>query len=152
MTSWPNAGSPDGEARAILMLRYMLDTNICIYVIKNRPAQLRERFNNIADQLCISVVTLAELIYGAEKSARPHENLAVVEQFCARLDVLAFAERAASHYGQLWADIERAGQPVGIHDMMIGGHARSEGLTVVTNNLREFQRMPGLRLENWLSS
>jgi tRNA(fMet)-specific endonuclease VapC len=134
------------------MLRYMLDTNICIYVIKNRPAQLRERFNNIADQLCISVVTLAELIYGAEKSARPHENLAVVEQFCARLDVLAFAERAASHYGQLWADIERAGQPVGIHDMMIGGHARSEGLTVVTNNLREFQRMPGLRLENWLSS
>jgi len=130
----------------------MLDTNICIYVIKNRPAQLRERFNNIADQLCISVVTLAELIYGAEKSAWPHENLAVVEQFCARLDVLAFAERAASHYGQLWADIERAGQPVGIHDMMIGGHARSEGLTVVTNNLREFQRMPGLRLENWLSS
>ena len=130
----------------------MLDTNICIYVIKNRPAQLRERFNNIADQLCISVVTLAELIYGAEKSVRPHENLAVVEQFCVRLDVLAFAERAASHYGQLWADIERAGQPVGIHDMMIGGHARSEGLTVVTNNLREFQRMPGLRLENWLSS
>ena len=134
------------------MLRYMLDTNICIYVIKNRPARLRERFNNFADQLCISVITLAELIYGAEKSARPHENLTVVEQFCARLDILPFAERAASHYGQLWAELERVGQPIGIHDMMIGGHARSEGLTVVTNNVREFQRMPGLRLENWLSS
>jgi tRNA(fMet)-specific endonuclease VapC len=132
------------------MLRYMLDTNICIYVIKNRPARLRERFNTFADQLCISVITLAELIYGAEKSARPHENLTVVEQFCARLDVLPFAEGAASHYGQLWAGLERAGRPIGIHDMVIGGHARSEGLTVVTNNLREFQQMPGLLLENWL--
>ena len=134
------------------MLRYMLDTNICIYVIKNRPARLRERFNNFADQLCISVITLAELIYGAEKSARPHENLTVVEQFCARLDIPPFAERAASHCGQLWAEVERAGQPIGIHDVMIGGHARSEGLTVVTNNVRKFQRMPGLRLANWLSS
>jgi tRNA(fMet)-specific endonuclease VapC len=132
------------------MLRYMLDTNICIYVIKNRPTLLRDRFNDFADQLCVSVITLAELIYGAEKSARAHENLAVVEQFCARLDVLPFAERAASHYGQLWAELERAGQPIGIHDMMIGSHARSEGLAVVTNNVREFQRMPGLRLENWL--
>src|SRR5207249_9939538 len=84
-------------------------------------------------------ITLAELIYGAEKSARPHENLTVVEQFCAPLDILPFAERAGSHYGQLWAEVERAGQPIGIHDVMIGGHARSEGLTVVTNNVREFQ-------------
>jgi tRNA(fMet)-specific endonuclease VapC len=134
------------------MPRYMLDTNICIYVIKNRPPPLRARFNRLADQLCISVITLAELIYGAEKSARPYENLQVVEQFCARLDVLAFAERAASHYGQLWVELEFAGQRIGTHDMMIGGHARSEGLTVVTNNIREFQRMPGLRVENWLSS
>jgi tRNA(fMet)-specific endonuclease VapC len=70
------------------MLRFMLDTNICIHVIKNRTTTLRERFNNFADRLCISIVTLAELIYGAEKSARPHQNLAVVEQFCARLEVL----------------------------------------------------------------
>ena len=132
------------------MLRYMLDTNICIYVIKNRPARLRERFNNIADQLCISIVTFAELIYGAEKSARPHENLAVVEQFCSRLDVLPFAERAASHYGQLRAELERAGTPCGPHDMQIGGHARSEGLMVVTNNMREFGRMPGIRAESWV--
>jgi tRNA(fMet)-specific endonuclease VapC len=132
------------------MSRYMLDTNICIYVIKDRPTRVRARFNELADQLCISVVTLAELIYGAEKSARPYENLKVVEQFCARLNVLPFTERAATHYGQLWA--ERAGTRVGIHDMMIGGHARSEGLIVVTNNLREFQRMSGLRLENWIVS
>ena len=133
------------------MLRYMLDTNICIYIIKNRPEQLRKRFNTLADQLCISVITLAELIYGAEKSARPHENLTVVEQFCARVEVLPFAERAATHYGQLWTELERAGQPIGTHDMMIGGHARSEGLTLVTNNEREFQRIPGVLLENWLA-
>jgi tRNA(fMet)-specific endonuclease VapC len=134
------------------MLRYMLDTNICIYVIKNRPARLRARFNELADQLCISVITLAELIYGAEKSARAHENLTVVEQFRARLEVLPFSERAAGHYGQIWAELEQAGQPIGPHDMMIGSHARSEGLTVVTNNMREFQRLPGLRLENWATS
>ena len=132
------------------MLRYMLDTNICIYVIKNRPAQLRQRFNQLADQLCVSVITLAELIYGAEKSARVQQNLEVVEQFRGRLEVLPFMERAANHYGQLWAELDRAGQRIGIHDMMIGSPARSEGLTVVTNNVREFQRMPGLRFENWL--
>jgi tRNA(fMet)-specific endonuclease VapC len=128
----------------------MIDTNICIYVIKNRPAQLRDRFNSLADQLSISVVSLAELIYGAEKSARPHDNLIRIEEFCARLDVLPFSERAATHYGQLRAELEQSGAPVGIHDMMIGAHARSEGLTVVTNNEREFKRMPGLRVENWL--
>jgi len=133
------------------MLRYMLDTNICIYVIKNRPVRLRERFNGYADQLCMSVITLAELIHGAEKSTRPSDNLQVVEGFCARLEVLPFSERAASHYGQLCAELERAGRRAGIHDMMIAGHARSEGLIVVTNNEREFERMPGLRIENWLS-
>jgi tRNA(fMet)-specific endonuclease VapC len=132
------------------MLRYMLDTNICIYVIKSRPAGLRERFNSLADQLCISAITFAEIIYGAEKSARPVENLAILEQFAARLDILPFGERAATHYGQLRAELERAGHPVGLHDIMIGGHARSEGLTLVSNNLREFQRMAGLRLENWV--
>ncbi len=127
------------------MLRYMLDTNI-----KDRPTGLRERFNSLADQLCISAVTLGEMIYGAEKSARPVENLLVVEQFAARLDVLPFAEKAAVHYGQLRAELERAGQPVGAYDMMIGGHARSEGLILVSNNPREFRRMKGLRIENWI--
>jgi tRNA(fMet)-specific endonuclease VapC len=132
------------------MLRYMLDTNICIYVIKNRPQGLRERFNSLAEQLCISAVTLAEMIYGAEKSERPVENLAVVEHFAARLEVLPFAERAAAHYGQLRAELERQGTPIGGYDLMIGGHARSEGLVLVTNNRREFQRIKGLRIENWV--
>ena len=132
------------------MLRYMLDTNICIYVIENRPEGLRERFNRLADQLCISAVTLAEIIYGAEKSARQIENIKVVEQFAARLDVLPFGERAATHYGQIRADLERAGHPIGLHDMMIGGHARSEGLTLVSNNVREFQHIEGLRIDNWV--
>ena len=116
-------------------------------MIKNRPARLREHFNNFADQLCISIITLAELIYGAEKSVRPHENLTVVEQLCARLEILPFAERAASHHGQLWAELERAGQPIGIHDMMIGGHARGEGLTVVTTNIRESSACRGFVLK-----
>jgi tRNA(fMet)-specific endonuclease VapC len=132
------------------MLRYMLDTNICIYVIKNRPEGLRERFNRLADQLCISAVTLAEIIYGAEKSARQIENIKVVEQFAARVDVLPFGERAATHYGQIRADLERAGHPIGFHDMMIRGHARSEGLTLVSNNVREFQHIEGLRIDNWV--
>jgi tRNA(fMet)-specific endonuclease VapC len=132
------------------MLGYMLDTNICIYVIKNRPPSLRERFNNVADQICISSVTLGELIYGAEKSARTAENLVVVDQFAARLEVLPFTEKAAAHYGQIRAELERIGRPAGVHDMMIGGHARSEGLVLVTNNVREFERMEGLRLANWV--
>ncbi len=132
------------------MLRHMLDTNICIYVIKNRPAGLRERFNRLADQLCISAVTLAEIIYGAEKSSRQTENIKVVEQFASRLDVLPFGERAATHYGQIRADLERAGRPIGLYDMMIGGHARSEGLTLVSNNVREFQHIEGLRIDNWV--
>ena len=132
------------------MLRYMLDTNICIYVIKNRPPKLRERFNRLADQLCISAITLGELIYGTEKSSRPMENLSIVEQFAARLEVLAFANKAAAHFGQLRAELERAGEPVGAYDMLIGGHARSEGLVLVSNNVREFRRIKGLRVENWL--
>jgi tRNA(fMet)-specific endonuclease VapC len=86
----------------------------------------------------------------AEKSARPVENLVVVEQFAARLDVLPFAEKAAAHYSQLRAELERAGHPVGPYDMMIGGHTRSEALILVSNNPREFRRMKGLRIENWI--
>lgn len=132
------------------MLRYLLDTNICIYVIKKHPPALREKFNALADSLCISAVTLAELQFGAEKSARRLDNLAVVQQFAARLEVLPFGPKAAMHYGQLRADLERAGKPCGANDMLIGAHARSEGLIVVTNNMREFKRMPGVRVENWV--
>ncbi len=132
------------------MLTYMLDTNICIYVMKNYPPDLREKFNALAEQLCISSITLGELHYGAEKSERRTQNLMAIEHFVARLDVLPFGAKAAAHYGQVRAELERAGAPCGPHDMQIGGHARSEGLIVVTNNLREFARMPGIRAENWV--
>jgi tRNA(fMet)-specific endonuclease VapC len=132
------------------MLGYMLDTNICIYVIKTYPETVREKFNTLAEQLSISSVTLGELHYGAEKSQRRAQNLGAIEDFVARLEVLPFGTKAAVHYGQVRAELERAGTPCGPHDMQIGGHARSEGLIVVTNNIREFGRMPGVRVETWL--
>ncbi|MEA2822068.1 MAG: tRNA(fMet)-specific endonuclease VapC [Bradyrhizobium sp.] len=132
------------------MLTYMLDTNVCIYVMTKRSLDLLEKFNSLAEQLCISSITLGELHYGAEKSTRRVDNLTAIEHFVARLEVLAFEAKAAAHYGQLRAELERAGTPCGPHDMQIGGHARSEGLIVVTNNTREFSRMPGVRAENWV--
>ena len=131
------------------MLQYMLDTDISIYVIKYYPPQLGTRFVSLSAQLCISSITLGELHYGAEKSARRLDNLQAVENFVARLEVLAFSPKAAAHYGQLRAELERAGTPVGALDMLIGAHARAEGLIVVTNNVREFSRMSGVRVENW---
>ncbi|MFN3506425.1 MAG: tRNA(fMet)-specific endonuclease VapC [Allorhizobium sp.] len=131
------------------MLKYMLDTNICIFTVKNRPAHMREVFNRHHGQMCISAVSLMELIYGAEKSASPERNLAVVEGFAARLDVLPYDEIAASHTGQLRAELAKSGTPIGPYDQMIAGHARSRGLMVVTNNRREFDRVPGLRVEDW---
>ena len=132
------------------MLEYMLDTDTCIYVLKNRPPGLRERFNRLAEQLCISTITLAELSYGTEKSSRRDENRRGVDGFAARLDVLPFSAEAALHYGQVRAELERSGRPAGAHDMLIGAHARSAGLIIVTNNVREFERIPGLRVENWV--
>lgn len=133
------------------MLRYMLDTNVCIFVIKNRPPYLREIFNAEAQHLSVSAVALAELMFGAEKSANPTDNLNIVEHFAARMPVLSFDEKAASHYGQIRATLERAGTPIGPYDLMIAGHARSEGLVLVTNNSREFERVDGLRVEDWTS-
>lgn len=131
------------------MLKYLLDTNICIFTIKNKPQSVREAFNRHHGQLCISSVTLMELIYGAEKSSSPESNLAVVEGFAARLEVLPYDANAAAHTGQLRAELAKAGKPIGPYDQMIAGHARSLGLTLVSNNLREFERVPGLRLEDW---
>lgn len=128
----------------------MLDTNISIYVIKNRPRNMRELFNQHSGQLCLSSVSLAELLYGAEKSSKTDHNLEIVEGFAARLEVLPFGIKAATHYGQIRAELERAGTPIGPYDLMIAGHARGEGLVLVTNNTREFERVDGLRLDNWI--
>ncbi|GGX48398.1 type II toxin-antitoxin system tRNA(fMet)-specific endonuclease VapC [Saccharospirillum salsuginis] len=133
------------------MLKYMLDTNICIYTIKNKPEQVRVAFNQHHDQLCISTITLMELIYGAEKSAAPDRNLEVVEGFAARLEVLDYNTEAAAHSGQIRAELARNGTPIGPYDQMIAGHARSRGLILVTNNVREFERVPGIRVQDWVN-
>ncbi|OZB72772.1 MAG: PIN domain-containing protein [Thiomonas sp. 14-64-326] len=132
------------------MLRFLLDTNIVIYVIKRRPMEVLAAFNANAARMAISVITLAELLHGAEKSSRPSANLAVVEDFVSRLEVLPYTAKAAQHYGQIRAALERAGEPIGVNDLHIAAHARSEGLTLVTNNAGEFRRVPALQIENWL--
>jgi tRNA(fMet)-specific endonuclease VapC len=131
------------------MYKYMLDTNICIYTIRNQPPQVREAFISHQDQMCVSTVTAMELIFGAEKSAVPEKNLPVIESFLARLAVLDYDLHAAEHTGQLRAELQKIGKPIGPYDQMIAGHARSLGLIVVTNNEREFDRVSGLRVENW---
>lgn len=132
------------------MLKYMLDTNIVIYVIKRKPISALETFNRHAGQLSISSITLAELIHGAEKSEQAEKNLRLVEDFTSRLVVLDYDTKAAAHYGNIRAELEKSGQTIGVNDLHIAGHARSEGLILVTNNKREFERVPGLRLENWV--
>ncbi len=132
------------------MLKYMLDTCICIYTIKNRPGVIRENFRRCHGQLCISTVTVMELIKGVEKSGKPDANLKVVEGFFARLEVLPFDAYAAVHSGRIIADLEARGQSIGAYDNQIAGHARSKGLVLVTNNIREFSRVPGLLVENWM--
>jgi len=131
------------------MLRYLLDTNICIYVIKERPRPMLESFNRHAGHLAISAITLSKLLHDVEKSAAPERNLAAVENFCSRLDVLPYGPKASLPYGQIRAALERRGTPIGVNDLHIAAHARSEGLTLVSNNLREFERVEGLLLENW---
>ncbi len=132
------------------MLKYMLDTNIVIYVIKHRPLEALEAFNLHAGQMCMSSITLAELLHSAEKSAKPEHNLRQVEDFVSRLEVLNYDSNAAAHYGDIRTDLERKGTPIGVNDLHIAGHARSIGLTLVTNNQREFERVESLRLANWI--
>lgn len=132
------------------MLKYMLDTNIVIYVIKKRPIQALEVFNRHAGLMCISSITFAELLHGVEKSEKPEHNLRQVEDFVSRLEVLDYNKKAAAHYGDIRADLERKGMTIGVNDLHIAGHARSEAMVLVTNNLREFDRVAGLRLDNWI--
>jgi tRNA(fMet)-specific endonuclease VapC len=130
-------------------LRYLLDTNLCIRVLRDRPPAIRERFNSEADGLCISTIVLTELLHGAAKSARPEDNRREVERFCARLDVLPFDADAAAHAADIRAALERQGRTIGGYDLLIAGHARSRGLVIVTNNLGEFTRVDGLRCVDW---
>ena len=132
------------------MLKYMLDTNIVIYVIKRRPLEVLATFNQHAGQMCISSITLSELLHGVEKSAQPDHNLRQVESFVSRLDVLDYTSKASAHYGDIRSNLEKKGKTIGVNDIHIAGHARSEGLILVTNNLKEFERVEALRLDNWV--
>ena len=131
------------------MLRFLLDTNLCIRVLRDRPPSLRERFNVEAESLAISTVVLTELLHGAAKSARPDANRREVEGFAARLEVLPFDDSAAHHAADIRATLKRQGRPIGGYDILIAGHARSRGLIVVTGNRGEFGRVAGLRCEDW---
>ena len=132
------------------MLKYMLDTNIVIYTMKNKPDSVRERFKKHHGRMCISSITYMELVYGAERSSNPYRNLTSLEGFVARMDVLPLDDSAAAHAGQIRAELARLVMPIGPYDQLIAGHARSQGLVLVTNNEKEFARVPGLRTENWV--
>jgi tRNA(fMet)-specific endonuclease VapC len=133
------------------MLKYLLDTNIVIYVIKRRPIEVLQVFNQHANRMAISAITLSELLHGAEKSVKVSANLLAVEDFCSRLEVLPYGSKASQHYSSIRASLEKIGQPIGVNDLHIAGHARSEGLVLVTNNVSEFIRVPALQVENWIA-
>ena len=131
-------------------MKYMLDTNICIYVIKHKPPEAISNFlKHDPEDMCISSITYGELMHGVEKSQAVERNRAAVTLFLSSVSVLSFDDRAAEEYGKVRADLERKGTPIGPMDMLIAGHARSEGLTLVTNNTREFLRVENLAVEDW---
>ena len=133
------------------MISYMLDTNMCIYLVKRRPPEVLDRFERIeVGEIGISTITLSELEFGASKSSRPERNRAALIQFTASLEVLSYDDAAAARYGPLRAELEARGTPIGSLDMLIAAHALSIGCTLVTNNLSEFGRVPDLKAENWV--
>lgn len=130
----------------------LLDTNICIYVIRRRPSEVLAKFEAYeVGEIGVSSITVAELRYGAEKSGRPSQNLEALSQFLLPLETADFDASAAAEYGRIRAALERRGTPIGPLDSLIAAHAVSLGATLVTNNIREFERVPGLELENWVN-
>jgi tRNA(fMet)-specific endonuclease VapC len=133
-------------------MKYLLDTNICIALIRQRPAALIRRLTAIEPgEVGISSITLAELIYGAAVSAQPEQNRVALEQFLLPLELVDFGESAAFAYGQIRAGLERDGKVIGSMDMLIAAHALSLNTILVTNNTKEFGRVPGMLLEDWIS-
>ncbi len=136
-------------------MSYMLDTNICIYLIKRRPQQVLQRLQTYnLGEICVSSITVAELQYGVDKSRHAAQNQAALDLFLAPLEIAPFDAPAAQHTGRIRAKLERQGTPIrgpiGAFDLLIAGHARSLGCTLVTNNGREFSRVPGLVVEDWV--
>lgn len=131
-------------------MRYLLDTDICIYIAKHKPPHVLERFERmLPGDVGMSVVTYLELVYGAYKSRHVEANLDRIRQLSALVPVAPLDSSAAVHYGKLRAHLERSGLQIGAYDLLIAAHALNLGLVLVTNNVREFGRVPGLRVENW---
>ena len=131
-------------------MRYMLDTNVCIYVIKHKPEKVFQKLQTIhPEDVCISSVTYAELVHGVEKSIAVEKNRLALSMLLANMEILDFDVDAADCYGKIRAGLEKNGTPIGPLDMMIAGHAQSLEYTVVTNNVKEFSRVSALRIENW---
>jgi tRNA(fMet)-specific endonuclease VapC len=131
-------------------MKYMLDTNICIYIIKEKPEKVINKFHTLdVGDICISSITLAELEYGVEKSQYTERNRLALAGFLSSIEILSFSDKAAESYGRIRANLERQGNIIGAYDLMIGAHALSENLILVTNNTKEFQRINNLSLENW---
>jgi tRNA(fMet)-specific endonuclease VapC len=131
-------------------MKYMLDTNICIYIIKKKPGKVLQTFQalNVGD-VCISAITFAELQYGVYKSQQQKRNKVALLNFLTPIEILPFTDKAMSLYGEIRADLEKRGQIIGAYDLLIAAHALSENLVLVTNNTKEFNRIPKLRLQNW---
>ena len=128
----------------------MLDTNICIYLIKNKPECVLKRLKEHEySEICISSVTYAELVHGVEKSQAVEKNRLALAILLANIEIMNFDTLAAEEYGKIRAELEKSGTPIGPMDMMIAGHAKSLGYTIVTNNTKEFMRVSGLLIENW---
>lgn len=131
-------------------MKYMLDTNICIYAIKHKPDIVIKKFlSHDPEEICISAITYAELMHGVEKSMAVEKNRVAMSLFLSPITILQFDERAAEEYGRIKAELEKKGTPIGPMDTLIAGHARSSGLILVTNNTREFSRVAGLAVEDW---
>ena len=134
------------------MTKYLLDTNICIYIIKRKPEAVFARFKDlIPGTVAISSITLAEMQYGIDKSSKPEQNQQALNQFLLPLEILDFSFIAAIEYGKIRTSLERQGLPIGSLDMLIAAHSKSIDATLVTNNEKEFKRVSGLKIENWVS-
>ena len=133
------------------MMKYMLDTNTCIYIIKRKPVDVIDRFRRLQiSQVSVSSIMLSELEYGVIKSSKPEQNHLALAQFLAPMEILPYGDGAAQHYGKLRVYLEKQGTPIGSLDMLIATHALSTGCILITNNVKEFERVPNLRINNWV--
>ena len=131
-------------------MKYMLDTNICIYIIKKKPPEIIKRFKQIEiSQIGISSITLSELLFGVYKSSKPEQNQLALAQFAAPLEIVSYGDEVADFYGRLRTHLEKQGTPIGSLDMLIAAHALSIGSILIINNEKEFNRIPNLKIENW---